>query len=222
MWSITPSRSGFRFEPPHVNLANIGNAAEAAFAAVPAATDLVLTMTVDTDTPLVGGIVNEVITIRNLGAEAATDVVIGFNSLPGLVLEDRQATAGQLSTRQYDTAWTLPQLNPGAVAEVRARSRATLPDANVLLVALIEEMDQADLDPASNSAMMTVRPRPAQARLGLTMTINPATAKVGETVPVRLTVRNDGPNDATQVAIRSYLPPGVFLFSTPELSIRHQ
>lgn len=216
--TITPARSGFRFEPAQFHLPNLGNAAEAAFTVSPAATDLSLTMTVDTETPKVGGMVNQVITVRNMGAEAATDVVIGFNSLPGLVVEERQATAGQLSERTYDTAWRFSQLDPGAVAEVRVRSRAVLPDANVLLVAILEEMDQTDLDPGSNSALMTVRPRPAQARLGMTLAINPATAKVGEAVPVRVTLRNDGPDDATQITLRSYLPPGVFLFDVPGLS----
>lgn len=216
--TITPARSGFRFEPAQIHLANLGDGAEAAFTVFPTGTDVSLTMTVDTETPKVGGMLNQVITVRNLGAEAATDVVIGFNSLPGLVVEEQQATAGQLSARTYDTAWRFSQLDPGAVAEVRVRSRAVLPDANVLLVAILEEMDQTDLDPASNSALMTVRPRPAQARLGMTLAINPATAKVGEAVPVRVTLRNDGPDDATQIALRSYLPPGVFLFDVPGLS----
>src|SRR5262249_43448325 len=55
--------------------------------------------------------------------------------------------------------------------------------------------------------------RAARARLSLAMTINPATAKVGETVPVVLTVRNEGPQDATQIAIYSYSPPGASFLS---------
>jgi uncharacterized repeat protein (TIGR01451 family) len=104
---------------------------------------------------------------------------------------------------------------PGASAEVHARYRATLPDAAVLLIAVVQEVDQTDPDPLNNTAQLTTHTRAAQARLSLAMTINPATAKAGETLPVRLTIRNDGSNDATQVAIRSYLPPGTsFAFST--------
>src|SRR5439155_18239699 len=73
---------------------------------------------------------------------------------------------------------------------------------------VVEEMDQTDADPLNNSAELITHPRAASARLSLAMTIDPATAKAGETIPVRLTLRNDGLNDATQVAIRSYLPPG--------------
>ena len=99
------------------------------------------------------------------------------------------------------------------------RSRATLPDANVLTVAVVEEMDQTDADPLNNSAELVTRPRAASARLSLAMTIDPATAKVGETIPVRLTLRNDGPDDATQVVIRSYAPPGAsFIASADGLS----
>jgi hypothetical protein len=213
--TVTPSRSGFRFEPAQLTIPDSANPATAAFTAFPTATDLGLSIVTDDATPRVGGLVNGVITLRNLGTAAATDIAAAFGSLPGLVLEARQATEGRLEARGYDTVWTLSQLNPGASAEVHYRSRATLPDANVLVVALIEEMDQTDLNPLNNSVQLITPTRPAQARLSLAMTINPATAKVGGTVPVQLTVRNEGPQDATQIAIRSYTPPGASLFPAP-------
>src|SRR5262245_33270733 len=212
--TITPSRSGFRFEPPQLTIPDSGNPRTAAFVAFPTVTDLALSIVTDNPSPLVGGLVNGVITLRNLGAVAATDIAVGLGSLPGLVLEERQTTQGRLQSRAYDTVWTLPQLNPGASAEVHYRARATLPDANVLAVALVEEMDQTDTNPPNNSAQLIAHTRAAQARLSLAMTINPATAKVGETLPVRLTVRNEGPQDATQIAIRSYSPPGASFLSS--------
>jgi uncharacterized repeat protein (TIGR01451 family) len=216
--TITPSRSGFRFEPPQLTIPDLANPPAALFTAFPTATDLALSMVSDDPTPLVGGLVNGVITLSNLGTEAATDVTVGFGSLPGLVLEEWQATQGGLEYHAYGTQWRLPQLNPGATAELRVRCRATLPDASVLAVAVVQEMDQTDTDPLNNSAQLTTRPRAAEARLSLDMTINPATAKAGETLPVRLTVRNDGPQEATQIAIRSYLPPGASFGHTAELS----
>ncbi|MCI0535444.1 MAG: DUF11 domain-containing protein [Verrucomicrobiales bacterium] len=215
---ITPSRSGFRFEPSQLTIPDFANPPAAAFVAFPTATDLELTMVTAEAAPLVGGLVHGVIKLRNLGTEAATDVAVGVGSLPGLDLEDVQATQGGFEYRALGILWRLPQLDPGASAEVNARSRATLPDANVLTAAVIEEMDQMDLNPLDNSAVLITRPRPAQARVSLAMTIDPATAKIGETVPVRLTVRNDGPNDATQVAIRCYLPPGASLERSTHLS----
>jgi uncharacterized repeat protein (TIGR01451 family) len=206
--TITPSRSGFRFEPAQLTIPDLANPAAAAFSAVPTATDLALSMTSDNDTPLVGGLVNAVITLRNLGTEAATDVTVGFGALPGLALEDAQATQGGLQFQAVGTQWKLPQLDPGASAEVHARYRATLPDAAVLAVAVIQEMDQTDTAALNNSAQLTTHTRAAQAQLSLAMTLDPATPKAGQTLPVRLTIRNDGTNDATQVVIRSYLPPG--------------
>ena len=172
-------------------------------------------MVSDDPAPLVGGLVNSVITLRNVGTEAATDVTVGIGSLPGLALEDLQATQGQLHYRAVGTQWTLSQLDPGASAEVHARSRATLPDAAVLFGRSGSGDGSNGSRSPQQSAQLTTHPRAAQARLSLAMTINPATAKVAETIPVRLTVRNDGPNDATQVAIRCYLPPGAsFAYST--------
>ena len=127
--AITPSRSGFRFEPPQFTIPDPANPPQASFTAFPTATDLELSMVSDDTTPLVGGLINGVITLRNLGTEAATDVTVGLGSLPGLVLEDAQVTQGGLEYRAVGTLWKLPQLDPGASAEVHARSRATLPGA---------------------------------------------------------------------------------------------
>ena len=209
MVTVTPSRSGFRFEPPQSTISDLANPPAALFTSVPSTTDLALTVASDDPTPLVGGLVNSVITLRNLGTEAATDMTVGFGSLPGLDMEAAQAMQGALEYHAVGTTWRLPQLGPGASAEVHARFRATLPDAAVLAVAVIQEMDQTDTAPLNNSAQLTTHTRAAQAQLSLAMEINPATAKAGQTVPVRLTLRNDGTNDATQIAIRSYLPPGM-------------
>src|SRR6185369_2022756 len=54
----------------------------------------------------------------------------------------------------------------------------------------------------------TTQTRAAHAQLSLAMTINSGTAKAGQTRPVQLTLRNDGPDDATQIEVRSSLPPG--------------
>ncbi len=209
--TITPSRSGFRFEPPQLTIPDLAKPSAPAFVAFPTATDLAISIGSDDATPLVGGLVNSLITLRNLGPEAATEVMVGFSLLPGLALENSETTQGRLELQAYQTLWKLPQLDPGTSAEVRVRCRATLPDANVLTIARVEEMDQTDTDQLNNSAELITHPRAASARLSLVMTINPAAAKAGETIPVRLTLRNDGPNDATRVAIRSYLPPGVSL-----------
>jgi uncharacterized repeat protein (TIGR01451 family) len=211
--TVTPSRSGFRFEPTQLTVPDSANPATAAFVASPTTTDLALSIVTDNPNPLVGGLVNGVITLQNLGTAAATDIAVAMGSLPGLALEHAETTQGTLQARAYDTVWTLAQLNPAASAEVHYRARATLAEANVLAVAQLEEIDQTDIAPLNNTAYLTVPTRAAQARLTLTMTINPATAKIGETLPVRLTVRNEGPQDATQVAIRSYTPPGASFLS---------
>lgn len=216
--TVTPSRSGFRFEPPQLTIPDSANPATAGFAAFPTATDLSLSIATDNPNPFAGGLVNGVITLRNLGPAAATDIAVALGSLPGLVLEDRQTTQGRLDARAYDTVWTLSQLNSGASAEVHYRARATLAEANVLAVAQLEEMDQSDSDPLNNTAYLIVPTRTAQARLSLAMSINPATARVGGTLPVRLTIRNEGPQDATQIGIRCYTPPGASFLTSVDPS----
>src|SRR5262249_46635531 len=65
--TITPSRSGFQFEPPQLSIPDLANPPAASFTAFPTATDLALSISNDDTTPLVGGLVNSVITLRNLG-----------------------------------------------------------------------------------------------------------------------------------------------------------
>jgi uncharacterized repeat protein (TIGR01451 family) len=186
-------------------------------------TDLALSMVVDEVAPLVGGHVTGAITLRNVGGETATDIGVVFGSLPGLVLEERQATEGSLESRIHDTRWSLTRLEPGASAEVYYRCRATLPEAGVLVVAMMEEMDQKDADPTNDRVQMVVRPRAAEARVSLAMAVTPGTVKVGEVLSVQLTVRNDGPHEATQIAIRSYNPAGSsFLAALDPLGLASQ
>jgi hypothetical protein len=128
--TITPSRSGFRFEPPQLTIPDLSTLQAAWFTAFPMATDLALSAVSDDPTPRVGGPVHGVITLRNLGNQAATDVTVGYGSLPGLALEHGQATEGALETRGVGMVWKLPQLDPSAFAELHVHSRATLPDAS--------------------------------------------------------------------------------------------
>src|SRR5262245_32544592 len=58
--TITPSRSGFRFEPPQLAVPDLADPPGAAFFAFPTATDLKLSMVTDDAAPLVGGLVNGV------------------------------------------------------------------------------------------------------------------------------------------------------------------
>src|SRR5262245_55782895 len=94
--TITPSRSGFRFEPPQLTIPELRNPPAPAFIAFPTSTDLEISIVSDDAAPLVGGLINSVITLRNLGTEAATDVAVGFSLLPGLDLEAAEPTAGRL------------------------------------------------------------------------------------------------------------------------------
>src|SRR5436190_900518 len=78
--TITPSRSGFRFEPPQLTVPDSANPATASLVAFPTATDLALSIATDSPSPLVGGLTNGVITLRNPGAAAATDIAISIGS----------------------------------------------------------------------------------------------------------------------------------------------
>jgi hypothetical protein len=71
--TLTPSRSGFRFEPTQLTIPDPANPPVASFTSFPTATNLEVSIVSDDTTLLVGGLINGVITLRNLGHEAATE-----------------------------------------------------------------------------------------------------------------------------------------------------
>src|SRR5215471_15269227 len=99
--TVTPSRSGFRFEPTQLTIPPSANNASAAFVAFPTLTDLALSITTDNPNPLVGGLVNGVITLHNQGTAAATEISVAIGSLPGLVMQSVQAAQGSVTPRAY-------------------------------------------------------------------------------------------------------------------------
>ncbi len=80
--------------------------------------------------------------------------------------------------------------------------------------ATITHSDQSDPNPANNTATSVITPQ--QADLALAKAVNNPTPNVGDTVTYTVTVRDDGPNNATGVTVQDLLPAGLtFLSAAP-------
>jgi uncharacterized repeat protein (TIGR01451 family) len=85
-------------------------------------------------------------------------------------------------------------------------------EVSTINTATITHSDQFDPNPANNTA--TTATVPLQADLFVTKTVNDSTANVGDTIAYTVTVGDNGPDNATGVALQDLLPAGLTLVTS--------
>ncbi|WP_160213735.1 SdrD B-like domain-containing protein, partial [Phaeodactylibacter xiamenensis] len=179
--------------------------------------DLELTKVVDNATPNVGEEVTFTVTVENQGPSDATGVAVRDNLPSGYTFVS--------SNGAYDDAtgiWTIGDLANGASVslEITASVNATGDYFNVAEVSEANE-DDTDSTPDNDDGDQSeddedsaeTTPNPI-IDLELTKVVDNATPNVGEEVTFTVTVENQGPSDATGVAVRDNLPSGYTFVSS--------
>jgi uncharacterized repeat protein (TIGR01451 family) len=176
---------------------------------IPPEADLSLTKTADPLTLVPGENVTFTITATNDGPLTATNVAVSDSLPPGLSFVS--ATPSQGTYNNQTGIWTVGNLAPGsnATLEIVATLTATEPVVNRAQVSASDQPDP-DSTPGNNVAgeddqdSVTV---PLQVTdLGLTKTASIPVVNVGEAVTYTLTLTNNGPEAATDVAVTEPLP----------------
>ncbi|MEO8261505.1 MAG: CARDB domain-containing protein [Pseudolysinimonas sp.] len=168
----------------------------ASFGAGPTQLDVGVTKTrIGPGQVFLGRTVTFSIDVTNNGPAGATQVTV-YDPLPaGLEYASSTATAGT-----FDPAtalWTLAALPSGQTETLTLTATATAAGA-ATNTASLQSLDQADTDPANNSAAASVDVV-VRADLSITKTVSPAVAQPGDTATYTVVVTNDGPNDAEDV-----------------------
>ena len=182
----------------------------------PTVIDLSLTKTVDKTTPNVGDSVNFTITVKNDGPNNATGVAVTDILPAGLNFITYASAVGNYNSSTG--VWTVGNLAVGASATITIAATVTTPGSKTN-TAQVSAADQYDIDSTPNNNVPTeddqasVSLSPAVIDLSLTKTVNNATPNVGDQVTFTITVKNDGPNNATGVTVTDILPAGLS-FST--------
>lgn len=187
---------------------DLSNDSDSASFAVPAV-DIAVTKTVSNSVPNPGDTVTYVVTVTNNGPDTATGISVN-DTLPAEVSLD---TAGATQGSYIAPNWTVGSLVSGASATLTI-STTVLPSAAgsaVTNTATVVGVDQADTDATNNSASASFA-APA-IDVAVTKTVDQPVANPGDTVTYIVVVTNNGPNDATGVAITDSLPTGVTLIS---------
>jgi len=147
------------------------------------------------DTATVGVAHEYTIVVTNDGDSAAYDVIIDDELGNGARLENSKPTA-DFDRVSGKLSWTIRELAPRQKQEIVVRITPTGEGT-------LDGMATVRFKAQVKSATVITAPK-----LTLEMT-GPAAVKVGDEVELRYVIRNNGSGDASNVVLRSVLPPGL-------------
>lgn len=171
--------------------------------------DLIVTKTVDNQTPLMGQNVTFTILLTNAGPSTATGISIA-DALPnGYTFISHSTTAGTYNQAQ----WTLNSLASGA-SETLTIVALVNPLGNYANTASVVLVNEFDPNISNNTSTSTPIPIP-NADLSVVKTVDIQTPNVGNTITFTIVATNNGPVNATGVIVNDLLPAGyTFISST--------
>jgi uncharacterized repeat protein (TIGR01451 family) len=177
--------------------------------------DLAVSKTASNPTPNVGDTITYTVTLTDNGPSSATGVQL-TDLLPiGLTLVS--ATPSQGTYAPATGLWVVGNLANGARATLSLQATVTAagPQTNT---ATISAADQFDPNTGNNTASVTETPQ--QADLAVTKSVDNPRPNVGDTVTFTVTLRNTGPNTATNVLLNDLLPAGLsFVSAAPSQGV---
>jgi uncharacterized repeat protein (TIGR01451 family) len=170
-----------------------------------AAPDLQLQMSVDVPVPVPGQPVQFTVTLSNVGADAATAVVVNDKLPAGLAIPSGMAAFA--STGAYDPAtgaWTIGDLGPAASAQLVIPAIVTATTQPPCLVNVADTTNSADQNTANNRAVAAVRG--ATTDRCVDVAVDGRVSLVPPCEPSRrldlsVVVANAGPDTATNVLV---------------------
>jgi len=170
--------------------------------------DVKITKTVSNTEPEFGDTVVFYITVTNLGPDTATVVRTVDTMSPGLVYQSHSASAG-IYFPEFNV-WTVDSLAPGASETLNL---TVLVNATGELINTVSvTSNEYDPDLTNNHAAGALNAA-ALADIAVQKTVLLTPINNGEVTNFTVTVTNNGPNDATGVAVTDILPAGLSLLS---------
>ncbi|MBQ9159840.1 MAG: DUF11 domain-containing protein [Methanobrevibacter sp.] len=169
------------------------------------AADLAIEKLVNNSNPNYPELIKWTLIITNNGPDNATDVVISENIPEGLELVNYTASKGI-----YDNGiWAMCCLNVSEVQtlEIVCRINKTGNFTNIVSISA----QQYDYNPKNNNANKSIEVPPAS-DLEVIKNVNNTNPDFGETVMWTIMVRNNGPDDATNVVVKDALSQ-MFIFT---------
>ena len=178
--------------------------------------DVLITITTDKTTYAVGDTVTTTIKVTNLGPATAKGISV-YSALPGTLTYIGQ-TGGLVKTGNILTA-TIASLDKDGMVVYTYKGKLTSPGQTV--IAAGGTTTTTDPNPGNNNGTgagtATINQGgvdPTLADVAVVITADKTTAKVGENVNFLLTLTNNGPATAKQVALLNNIPAGLTFVSS--------
>ena len=172
------------------------------------AADLEISKSVNNTNPNYGENIKWVLAVRNNGPDAATGVVVNDVIPSGLIVK---STTGDYSNGK----WTIGSLGVGQSVSLEIITLVNTVGTVVNTANVYG--NEHDYNMANNNASKGVSCEKS-VDLVVSKTVNNANPDYGDSVTWTLTVRNNGPSDATGVNVNDVLPSGlIYKSSTPSI-----
>ncbi|MCL2423757.1 MAG: DUF11 domain-containing protein, partial [Micrococcales bacterium] len=173
---------------------------------VVAQADVAVTKTMSPRPTPVGGLSTSTVTVKNNGPNAATGVVLSDPIPAGLTNVQVSAPAGSNCTAlATEVRCLLGTMANGASVAVQIRGTVP-PGSTATSVTNVATVSTTVFDPVpTNNVSSDTVPLVRQADLAITKSASPATVPAGGAVTHTITVRNNGPSDATDVMVSDLL-----------------
>jgi uncharacterized repeat protein (TIGR01451 family) len=185
--------------------------------------DLVSNKTVDNETPRYGDNVVYTVTLRNDGPDPAANAKLTDKLPAGLTyVSDDSASSGT----SYDSStgvWTAGDIAVGETKtlKITAKVDTTAPVQNKITESSSDSTDPTPCDPANPGNCSETTPptiTPVASDLSDTKTVDNTSPRYGENVVFTLTLKNNGPSDATGARLTDKLPAGLTYVSDDSAS----
>jgi uncharacterized repeat protein (TIGR01451 family) len=159
---------------------------------------------------------NYAIVVTNAGPDAATNVVVTDTVPPSVSVTGVDSTQGSCTAAGNAVTCSLPSLAAAATwtITIHARVPVDAPPATVSNTATVAGV--GDTDPANDSASQSTTISGGAAGssdLAVSKSVSDAGPHEGDTITYHITVRNNGPGDATGVQVTDALPAGLSFVS---------
>ncbi len=175
--------------------------------------DLAVIKEVDNPSPLVGDTIVYTITVANNGPDNATGVALTDLLPAGLTYISDDGGGSYVSGTGV---WTIGALNVGSSATLQITAQV-VNAGEIINTARVTASDQTDPDITNNQSSAVInQTQPAMADLAVQKIVNQDLVDFGDNVVFTVVVRNNGPDDATNVVINDLLPAGMnYVSSSP-------